>query len=166
MDEADSAIVNRLQGGFPLVARPFRAVARELGLAEADVIARVRRLLEERVLTRFGPMYQVERMGGAFSLGALSVPRADFKRVAAIVNAMPEVAHNYEREHHYNMWFVLATETPDGIARAIARIERDTGLPVLNLPKLREYCIGLRLNVQDSKFKVQSSRLATLNPEP
>jgi DNA-binding Lrp family transcriptional regulator len=145
MDEVDSAIVNCLQGGFPLAERPFAVVAAELGLAEEDLIARVRELLEARVLTRFGPMYQVERMGGAFSLAAMRVPPADFDRVAEIVNALPEVAHNYEREHAYNMWFVLATEEPEGIARAIARIERETGLPVLNLPKLREFFVEFRM---------------------
>ena len=150
MDEFDSAIVNRLQGGFPLAERPFAVVAAELGLAEEDLIARVRRLLEEGVLTRFGPMYQVERMGGAFSFAAMRVPPGDFDHVAEIVNALPEVAHNYEREHAYNMWFVLATEKPEGIARAIARIERETGLPVLNLPKLREYFVGLNLNVESA----------------
>jgi len=147
MDEFDRAIVNRLQGGFPLVARPYAAVAAELGLTEDSLIARLRKLLDERVLTRFGPMYQVERMGGAFSLAALRVPRADFDRVAGIVNAMPEVAHNYERSHDYNMWFVLATETPEGIAQAITKIERDTGLCVLNLPKLQEYFVELKLEV-------------------
>jgi DNA-binding Lrp family transcriptional regulator len=150
MDEFDGAIVNCLQGGFPLVERPFAVVAAELGLAEEDLITRVRKLLEEGVLTRFGPMYQVERMGGAFSLAAMRVPPEDFDRVAATVNALPEVAHNYEREHEYNMWFVLATERPEGIARAIARIERETGLPVLNFPKLREYFVGLNLAVQSA----------------
>jgi DNA-binding Lrp family transcriptional regulator len=145
MDKFDSAIVNCMQGGFPLIERPFALVAAELGLAEEDLIARVRKLLEARVLTRFGPMYQVERMGGAFSLAAMRVPPADFDRVAEIVNALPEVAHNYEREHEYNMWFVLATEQPEGIARAIARIERETGLPVLNFPKLREYFVEFAL---------------------
>jgi DNA-binding Lrp family transcriptional regulator len=122
-------------------------VAAELGFAEEDLIARVRKLLEEGVLTRFGPMYQVERMGGAFSLAAMRVPPEDFDRVAATVNALPEVAHNYQREHEYNMWFVLATERPEGIARAIDRIERETGLPVLNFPKLREYFVELQLPV-------------------
>jgi DNA-binding Lrp family transcriptional regulator len=145
MDEVDRAIVNRLQEGFPLAARPFEAIARELDLGEEHLIARLRQLLAEGVLTRFGPLYQVERMGGAFSLAALRVPPEDFDRVARIVNALPEVAHNYERSHDYNMWFVLATEAPEGIARAIARIERETGLPVLNLPKLREYFVELKL---------------------
>ena len=147
MDEVDRAIVNRLQGGFPLAARPFEAIARELDLGEEDLIARLGKLLAEGVLTRFGPLYQIERMGGAFSLAALRVPLEDFDRVAQIVNAMPEVAHNYERSHEYNMWFVLATEEPEGIARVISSIERETGLPVLNLPKLREYFVELKLMV-------------------
>jgi hypothetical protein len=64
--------------------------------------------------------------------------------VAAIVNAMPEVAHNYQRAHALNMWFVLATETPDGIQAAISRIEAATGNHVINVPKEREYFVGAR----------------------
>ena len=145
MDKLDCTIVNRLQEGFPVVARPFAAVASELGLDEDDLIARVGRLVDKGALSRFGPMYQVERMGGAFSLAALRVPRAAFDRVARIVDALPEVAHSYERAHDYNMWFVLATETPAGIAAAVAKIEQATGLTVLNLPKLREFFVDLKL---------------------
>ncbi len=90
-------------------------------------------------------MYQVERMGGAFVLAALAVPEADFERVAEQVNALPEVAHNYRREHRLNMWFVLATETHAGIDAAIARIERETGLHVFAFPKEREYFVEMRL---------------------
>jgi hypothetical protein len=73
------------------------------------------------------------------------VPGVDYERVAATVNAMPEVAHNYAREHALNMWFVLGTETPDGAATAIAKIEAATGLPVLAFPKEREYFVELKL---------------------
>ena len=75
----------------------------------------------------------------------MAVPEADYERVAARVNALPEVAHNYQREHWLNMWFVLATESPAGIDDAITRIERGTGLPVLAFPKEREYFVDLRL---------------------
>jgi DNA-binding Lrp family transcriptional regulator len=124
--------------------RPFHDAGALLGLAEDELIARVQRLLEEGVLTRFGPLYQAERLGGAYALAAMRVPRADFERVAAAVNALPEVAHNYEREHAFNMWFVLATETGDGIARAAGRIERETGLPVYLMPKREEFFVGLK----------------------
>ena len=145
MDELDRAIVNALQGGFPISNEPYREVAETLGIAEAELIARLGRLLESKTLTRFGPMFQVERMGGAFVLAALAVPEARYDEVTALVNALPQVAHNYRREHALNMWFVLATETPAGIAEALARIERDTGLPVYAFPKEREYFVEMKL---------------------
>lgn len=144
MDEIDRAIVNNMQDGFPVCDRPYLAVAEKLGMAESELIARLQRLLDNRTLTRFGPLYQVERMGGAFSLAAMSVPEADFERVAAMVNALPEVAHNYQRQHRLNMWFVLATETPQGIAAAIEKIEAASGYAVINMPRQREYFIGAR----------------------
>ncbi|MBA3902099.1 MAG: AsnC family protein [Rhodocyclaceae bacterium] len=145
MDEIDRAIVNALQGDFPICDEPYREAAEKLGIAEAELIARLGRLLEEKTLTRFGPMFQVERMGGAFVLAALAVPEADYERVAAQVNALPEVAHNYRREHALNMWFVLATEAPEGIQDAIGRIERSTGLAVYLFPKLKEYFVEMKL---------------------
>ncbi|MDP2793923.1 MAG: AsnC family transcriptional regulator [Sulfurisoma sp.] len=146
LDEADRAIINALQGGFPLGDEPYREVAEALGLSEADLLARLRRLLDRRVLTRFGPMFQVERMGGAFVLAALKVPEVDYERVAKTVNSFAEVAHNYRREHALNMWFVLATEAPEGIGVATAAIEAATGLPVFAFPKEREYFVEMKLH--------------------
>ena len=102
-------------------------------------------MLASGVATRFGPMYNADRLGGAFCLCAMAVPAERFDEVAATVNAMPEVAHNYERNHALNMWFVLATETEDGIADAVKAIEDATALPVLEFPKLEEYFIGFRV---------------------
>lgn len=147
MDDIDRNIVNLLQGGFPIAERPYRQVAQTLGLTEDQLIERIRRMLDEGVLTRFGPLYQVERLGGAYTLAAMKAPAQDVERVALAVNRLPEVAHNYEREHAFNLWFVLATETPQGIAGAAQRLERDTGYPVFLMPKLNEYFVGLRLAV-------------------
>lgn len=147
LDALDSLIIDTLQGGFPLLSRPYAAVADSIGLGEAVLLKRLQRLLAGRVLTRFGPMYQIERMGGAFVLAALAVPEARFDAVAAQVGALPAVAHNYRREHHFNMWFVLATATPGGIADAIIDIESATGLRVYDFPKLREYYVGMRFTV-------------------
>ena len=145
LDETDRRLINALQGDFPLVSEPYRYVAESLGLGEAEVLRRLDSLLERRVLTRFGPMFQIERAGGAFVLAAMQVPEADFDRVVAQVNAFPEVAHNYRREHALNMWFVLATATPQGIAETIAAIEAATGLPVFAFPKEREYFVEMKL---------------------
>ncbi|MEW5865061.1 MAG: AsnC family transcriptional regulator [Pseudomonadota bacterium] len=145
MDELDRRIVNALQGGFPVSPRPFEEAARQLGTDEATLIARLRRLLEQGVLTRFGPLFNAERLGGAFTLCAMAVPRQDFERVAAIVNSFPEVAHNYEREHRYNLWFVVAATDTARLRQAVAAIETRTGYSVLDLPKLDEYFLDLRL---------------------
>jgi DNA-binding Lrp family transcriptional regulator len=145
LSEADRRVVNALLGGFPLVERPFAQVAADLGLDEDELIAAVTRLREDGLLSRFGPMYDAVALGGAFSLCAMAVPEDRFAEVAALVNAMPEVAHNYRREHAFNMWFVLATERPQEIAATIARIEAATGLTILNLPKLEEYFLELKL---------------------
>ena len=141
----DRRIINALQGGFPLTDTPYRDVADQLGMDEAHLLERLQALLDTRVLTRFGPMYQIERMGGRFVLAAMAVPEARFDEISAAVNILPEVAHNYRREHDFNMWFVLATETPCGIAAAIARIEQDTGLKVFAFPKDQEYFVEMKL---------------------
>jgi len=145
LDELDRAIVNRLQGGFPLSERPFAEAAKEFEVDERVLISRIEKLLANGTLSRFGPLFDAERLGGAFTLCAMRVPADDFERVAAQVNAHPEVAHNYEREHRFNMWFVLATSTPEDIDRTIRKLEVETGYPILNLPRLDEYYIGLQL---------------------
>lgn len=145
LDDTDRRIINALQGDFPLSDEPYREVAERLGLAEADLLARLARMLNERTLTRFGPMFQVERMGGAFVLAALAVPEERFESVAQQVNALPEIAHNYRREHTLNMWFVIATETPGGIDAATRKIEEITGLPVYAFPKETEYFVEMKL---------------------
>ena len=148
LDALDQRIVEASQGGFPLVDEPYRALADQLGIAEAELLERLERMLAERVLTRFGPMYQVERMGGRFVLAAMAVPESEFDAVARTVNGMPEVAHNYRREHRLNMWFVLATETPAAIDEVIDRIEAATGLAVFAFPKEREFFVDMRLKVR------------------
>ena len=147
MDTVDRHIINGLQGGFPISERPYAEAAAQLGLTEDELIRRVDALLAQGALTRFGPMYHAERLGGALTLAAMKLPAADFERVAGIVNAFPEVAHNYAREHEFNMWFVLATETPERIAEVIGEIERATGYRVYNLPKIEEFYVGLRFEV-------------------
>ncbi len=144
-DEIDRKLINLLQGDFPLSETPYAEVGARLGLSEAEVIARLQAMLEDRVLTRFGPMFQIERMGGAFCLAAIEVPEADWARVVEAVNAFPEVAHNYRREHALNMWFVLATETPAAIADTARRIEAASGLAVHLFPKEQEYFVEMKL---------------------
>jgi siroheme decarboxylase len=147
MDATDRLIINELQGGFPIADRPFAEAAARLGIDEDDLIERVRRLCEDGTLSRFGPLYNAERLGGAVTLAALKAPAADYGRVATAVNAHPEIAHNYAREDDLNMWFVIATENPKRIAEVIADIEAETGLRVYDMPKIEEFYVGLRFQV-------------------
>lgn len=144
LDTLDRAIINELQGGFPLCEFPFAEIAGRLGTQEGELITRIQRLLDNGILSRFGPMYHAERLGGGLTLAAMAIPPDDFERVVEQVNAFPEVAHNYQRDHRLNMWFVLATETPQRIDEVISEIEKVTGCKVLNVPKEEEFFIGLR----------------------
>jgi DNA-binding Lrp family transcriptional regulator len=147
LDPVDRAIINRLQDGFPICDHPYREAAAELAIGEGELIERLGRLLHDGQLSRFGPMYHAERLGGGLSLCAMSIPPEELDGVSEQVNAFPEVAHNYARDHAFNMWFVVATETPDAIARVVRRIEHETGYPVYNLPKEKEFFIGLKFTV-------------------
>lgn len=144
-DQTDRRILNRLQEGFPISPRPFLDVAQELGLEEADLIERLTQMKQTRAITRFGPFFDAAAMGGAFCLCAMQVPDADYDRVTEMVNAHPEVAHNYERDHKLNMWFVLATETETAIKQVAMQIEAETDLQVLLFPKEHEFFIGFQV---------------------
>lgn len=145
MDSIDRDIINTLQAGFPICSSPYQQVAQTLNISEQELLNRLKTLLDSGVLTRFGPMYHAEQMGGALTLAAVQVPAEDFEAIASLINAFPEVAHNYERNHKLNMWFVLATETPQQIQLIIKQIETQTGLQVYNMPKVQEYFVGLQL---------------------
>jgi len=144
LDATDRLLLNNLQGGFPVTHRPFAEVARTLGLEEDDVIARIRRLVETGALSRFGTVLNAPQLGGERTLAAMRVPRDRFEEVAAFVNSLNAVSHNYERTHELNMWFVISSEDEAEIARTIAAIERETGLEVVNLPTLEEYFVDIR----------------------
>lgn len=122
-------------------------MAQQLGLTENDLLSRLEKLLDNGVLSRFGPMFNAEKMGGGLTLAAMQVPEDRFDEVADLVNAFPEVAHNYQRQHRLNMWFVLATETPEQVPAVLQAISQKTGLYVYNMPKIKEYYVGLQLKV-------------------
>lgn len=147
VDPTGRAIINGLQGGFPLTHRPFRDAGAELGLTEGELIEGVGDLIETGNLSRFGPLWNAELLGGGICLAAIAVPPERFEEVAELVNAHPEVAHNYERSHALNMWFVVSAENAERIDQVIADIERETGLAVYAMRKTREFFVGFRVEV-------------------
>ena len=144
-DSIDAQLINFLQEGFPICKSPYQQVATQLDLTESAVLTRLQTLLDDGIISRFGPLYHAERMGGALTLAAIKVPLEQFEQVTDIVNAFPQVAHNYARNHELNMWFVLATETQQALEQTLVDIESQTGLRVYNMPKLNEYFVGLKL---------------------
>lgn len=149
MDSLRRHFINRFQGGFPVVEQPYSSVAAALGTDEATLISMVSDLLDEGILSRFGPMYDAVSMGGGLTLAAMTVPETRYNAVAAQINALHEVAHNYRREHELNMWFVIATDTSEGIEKTIATMQEETGLVVYNFPKLQEFYLGLWFLIDD-----------------
>lgn len=146
-DPTEQTIVNGLQGGFPLSHRPFHDAGSELGLSEGELLDGIRHLVDTGRISRFGPLWNAQGLGGDVCLAALAVPRDRFEAVADQVNAHREVAHNYERTHALNMWFVVSAEKPGRIAEVIGEIEAETGLKVYAMPKTREFYVGFRLEV-------------------
>ncbi len=148
IDATDRKIIDSLQGGFPIVERPYAEAALALGIEENELLARIERLLNDDALSRFGPMYNADRMGGAFCLCAVGAPAEDKERIIAAINAHPEVAHNYERAHRLNIWFVLAAGSKERIPEVTSAIEAETGLPVFSFPKLDEYFVGFKMEAR------------------
>ena len=161
LDRIDRRLLESLQDGIAVEPHPFRAIADDLSVTEEIVIARIRQLLDDGTLTRFGPLFNADRMGGAFCLCAIAVPAERFEAVAEIVNGFDEVAHNYERAHRLNMWFVLACENPGRIETAAADIEAATGLAVLLFPKEAEFFVDLRVPVSMPRGGETMARRAT-----
>ena len=149
LDPTARAIVNGLQGGFPLTPRPFRDAGQALGLSEDDLIEGIAKLVDAGALSRFGPLWNAEQIGGAVCLAALAAPRERFEDVAEMVNAHPEIAHNYERDHALNMWFVISADDPRKIQQVIAAIEQARSMLVRELSRCaaRDRCANLPCSV-------------------
>ena len=99
-------LLDEYQQGFPLVPHPYAEVARHLGTSEEEVIATLGSLRERGMLSRVGAVFRPNR-AGASTLAALRVPPGRLAEVARTVSAYSEVNHNYQREHAYNLWFVV-----------------------------------------------------------
>ncbi|MFZ1576232.1 MAG: AsnC family transcriptional regulator [Chromatiaceae bacterium] len=147
LDALDRRLLDDFQSGIPLAPRPFAVMAEQLGVAEAEVIARLQRLTEAGAVSRVGPVFR-PRQVGASTLAAMAVPPERLAEVATLVNSFPEVNHNYEREHDFNLWFVLTAPDQASLERVLDEIGRRAGLPALDLPMLAEYHIDLGFPLQ------------------
>jgi len=138
----EQRLLNEFQHGLPLSPEPFADIARQLGVYETTVLETLERLQSEGVISRVGAVFQPNRVG-ASTLVAMAVPESDLQRVAEIVSSFVEVNHNYEREHRYNLWFVLVAAHDARLREVLAQIEDRCGYPLLDLPLLNEFFIDL-----------------------
>lgn len=136
------AVLDGWQRGFPLLPRPFAAIARAVGMDEQELLAELATLARDGVLGRVGATIRPNTVGASM-LAAMQVPPDRLDEVARIVNAEPGVNHNYEREHAINLWFVIAAPSRSELAAALGRISRAAGLEIIELPLERAYFIDL-----------------------
>ncbi len=135
-------LLDEWQDDFPLTPEPWAELARRLGTTEEALLAELRRLREVGVVSRVGPVFRPHTVGTS-TLAAMAVPPERMEEVVALVNAHPEVNHNYEREHELNLWFVVTARDRRRLGEILDSIERESGIEVLDLPMLAHYHIDL-----------------------
>ena len=143
----EQRLLNDFQHGFPLVTRPYLAIAEQLGMEEDEVIDLLADLRERGAISRVGPVFKPNRVGVS-TLAAMAVPPDQLAAVAEIVNSYPEVNHNYERDHHFNLWFVLTAPESEHLNKILQDIRYETGLEVMDLPMVQDYFIDLGFTIQ------------------
>ncbi len=147
MDAADLDLLNGFQRNFPLTSEPFRAIAEQLGQTEAEVLAALRRLQQDGKISRVGAVFATRKLGVS-TLAALAIPAARLETVAGWVNDYPEVNHNYQRDHEFNLWFVLTAASATRLQDILSELRERTGLVLLDLPLLEEFHIDLAFDLR------------------
>ncbi|HWT26229.1 MAG TPA: AsnC family transcriptional regulator [Solirubrobacteraceae bacterium] len=151
LDETDKQLLNLLQGRFPLAPRPFAAVAEAAGLPEPEVLARVQRLLDKRIIREITPIFDTRALGYESMLVAAKVDAQYPHRAAKFINSHPGVTHNYLRNHDFNLWFTIAVE-PDsrlGLGGTLdVMAERTGAVSIRQLPTLKLFKIRMDLEME------------------
>ena len=149
LNSTERRLLNNYQRDFPLVAEPFKVIAEQLGTDAATVLKMLQRFLRSGVISRVGPVFRPNTIGSS-TLAAMSVPSPRLAAVAGRISAYREVNHNYERDHEFNLWFVVNTATQQRRDAVVKEIEEESGLPVMSLPLVRYYHIDLGFDLDFS----------------
>ena len=142
MSDLELLLLNNFQRDFPLVSAPFGVIAGRLGVSETEVLDILTRLQACGKVGGVGAVFRPHSIGSS-TLAALAVPAGKLDEVAQLVSSYAEVNHNYEREHHYNLWFVVTAVNGARVREVLDEIERRSGYQVLNLPMLEDFHIDL-----------------------
>ncbi len=150
MDDLDKKIITLIQAGFPVTARPYADIGDKIGIGEAEVIERIKGIKESGEIRRMGASFDSRKLGYASTLCAVHVPPEKLEQAVEVVNSYINVTHNYERNHHYNMWFTLIAPNRERIVEILGEMEQRAGIgPIINLPALRLFKIQVDLPVID-----------------
>jgi len=170
LDELDKRLLNLMQGEFGLVPRPYERVAELAEVPEAEVMTRVQRLLDERIIRQVTPIFDTRVLGYESMLVAAKVDPENPHRAARIINSHPGVSHNYLRNHEFNLWFTIATE-PDsrlGLQGTLTRLQELTGAEsVRQLPTLKLFKIRMDLEMEKGTRDLAAAGVAQdpMDPE-
>jgi len=149
-------LLYEMQNAFPMVERPFKAVAEKLGSTEEEVMALVQKLKDEKIIRQTSAIFDTKRLGYKSSLVAFKVPEEKIDEAAEIINAHPGVSHNYLRNHDYNIWFTMAV-SPDsklGLERTITLLKQRTGAEdAIILPTLKMFKISVKMDTTGKRAK-------------
>jgi len=138
MDTIDKQLLNLIQSDFPITSEPYKEIGLQLGISEAEVIQRLTNLKTNRIIRRIGATFDSKKLGYQSTLCAMKVEKERLDEVAKIVNSYPGVTHNYLRNHDYNMWFTLITESEKEQNDILREIQEKSGITdLLNLPAVR-----------------------------
>lgn len=135
-------LLNDYQRDFPLVPRPFAEIGQEVGATEAEVIDRCAVLQVEGTISRIGAVVRPHAVGVS-TLAAVAVPADEVEEVGQRIASRPEVNHCYERDHAFNIWFVVTAADEPALRQALVAIEHSCGTKVLDLPLVEAYHIDL-----------------------
>lgn len=150
MEDLTEKLLNDFQRNFPLNPLPFEQIAIALNTSTEVVIEKLKELQAKGAVSRVGPVFSPNTVGVS-TLAATAVPAEKLEKVAEIVNHYTQVNHNYEREHHFNLWFVVTSDNQKTLQQTLDNISREIGYKVLSLPLLKEYHIdlGFRMQLKD-----------------
>ena len=140
-------LLNDFQRDMSLSATPYADMAKRLNVSEEEVLQCIQSLQNRGVISRVGPVFRPNRIGVS-TLAAMSVPEQDLECVARIISAFPEVNHNYEREHEYNLWFVVTASSEEHLNIVLHEIEQHAEYPLMSLPMLDDYFIDLAFKLK------------------
>ncbi len=143
----EKRVLNDFQHDLPLSATPFADMAQQLGVSEDEILNTVSKLQGDGVISRVGPVFTPNRIGVS-TLAAMSIPEQKLECVARIISAFPEVNHNYERDHEFNLWFVVTASSEEHLDIVLHEIEQHAEYPLMSLPMLEDYFIDLGFNLQ------------------